>query len=387
VHKSIVCGSGVDSLLAYSGLLARSNLKEEAKSVYGAIELSVADKDRASDRVSFVDIDQADQALTKFRESVQNASLYERGWNSSGVQPVQDWLASLQAGEGALEPSLRRLILSLLDTAEEGVLAKDARETEERDGGSVPDRVRESLDRDVSTWAEQAHMELRESLEEGFASKRWKGLAWWKLFWRVDDVGMITSEILEKRYLRRAEKEVIWTTGKFQQAGLLDEPLQKTGNGAQEQETKEPGAEGASRPLLPWPTLIPASRARLLDTTVPSLQALAQRLVLFSVSTTTLTSALSALTYVSWSSATVYETCTMAAVGLIYSLRRQQVKWEAAQKFWEEEVREEGRTSLRETEQVLRETVQEGGRQVGESPQAKAKVAIDRAKRALEDVQ
>ncbi|PYI06135.1 hypothetical protein BO78DRAFT_397542 [Aspergillus sclerotiicarbonarius CBS 121057] len=360
VHRSIVCGSGVDGFLAYSGLMARSDLKKEAGSVYGAIELAVTEPQKYNGRVAFVDIDKADDALAKFRESVQNASLYERGWNSSGVQPVVDWLASLRAEEGTLDPSLRTLITSLLDAADAGATAAEQKKLQEQEAGAVSWETRDALDRSVSAWAEQAHTELRGSLEEGFASKPWRGLAWWKLFWHVDDVGMITSEILDRKYLRQAEREVIWTAGRFQQAGLT--------------ETQDEAA---------WPAQIPTSRTRLLETTVPSLQALAQRLVLFSMSTTTLTSALSALTYISLPTASVYETCTMAAIGLIYSLRRQQRKWESARHWFENEVREEGRTALLETETQLHETVQKGGHMEEVPADKKSRETIERAQQAL----
>ncbi|KAL4896011.1 hypothetical protein BDV59DRAFT_171831 [Aspergillus ambiguus] len=373
VHKTIVCGRGVDDLLTYSRLLARTDLRNETESVYGAIELGQAASEPhlRSDRVAFVDVARAEDALAKFRESVQNASLYERGWNSSGVQPIVDWVMSLRASDGVLDPSLRSLVASLIDAAEMGVVAEEARKSQERREASVPDRVRDSLDRMAGEWAERGHTELRGALEEGFASKRWRGLAWWKLFWRVDDVGMITSEILERKYLRRAEKEVVWTAGRFQQAGLLEDVT----------ETAEKPAESA-----PWPTQISTSRTRLLQTTVPSLQALAQRLVLFSMSTTTLTSALSALTYVSIPSASLYETCSVAAVGLIYSLRRQQRKWETARNFWEDEVREDGRMALLETESYLRKVAREGGRHDTEDPDAEARQTVQRARQALQDV-
>ncbi|PWY96393.1 hypothetical protein BO94DRAFT_529772 [Aspergillus sclerotioniger CBS 115572] len=364
VHRSIVCGSGVDGFLAYSGLMARSDLKKEAGSVYGAIELAVTEPQKYNGRVAFVDIDKADDALAKFRESVQNASLYERGWNSSGVQPVVDWLTSLRAEEGMLDPSLRTLITSLLDAADAGATAAEKKKLQEQEAGAVSWETRDVLDRSVSAWAERAHTELRGSLEEGFASKPWRGLAWWKLFWHVDDMGMITSEILDRKYLRQAEREVIWTAGRFQQAGLTETPKDET----------------------PWPAQIPTSRSRLLESTVPSLQALAQRLVMFSVSTTTLTSALSALTYISLPTASVYETCTMAAIGLIYSLRRQQRKWESARDWFENEVREEGRTALLETETQLRDTVHEGG-YVEEVPaDKKARETIERARQALKEL-
>ncbi|KAJ5688886.1 hypothetical protein N7462_003278 [Penicillium macrosclerotiorum] len=382
VHRSIVCGSGVDGLLAFSTLMGRSDLKNEVASVRGAIELSVQDDTGSSDRLSFVDINRAGLALDKIRESVQNASEYERGWNGSGVQPVIDWLASLSqsTSEQALNPALVPLFDSLLDAADRGLAERDAKAIQDQTTGIVPDAVRAQLESGVTSWAEQAHSELRSSLEAGFASPRWRGLAWWKLFWRVDDVSMITSEILEKRFLRCAEREVIWTSGKYQQAGLLDE---RTASVA----TASPSdtAPAKSTPP-PWPTQISDMRTKLLTTTVPSLQALAQSLVLFSISTTTLTSALSALTYVSIPSASIYESCTLAAVGLIYSMRRQQKKWDAARDFWEEEVRDEGRTSLRETEALLRKIVRDGGRDAEDVTDHRARDAISRARKALEKV-
>ncbi|KAF7130945.1 hypothetical protein CNMCM5793_003880 [Aspergillus hiratsukae] len=387
VHRSIVCGRGVDGLLAYSGLVARSDLKKQARLVYGAIALPGAAAESASDRISFVDLDKADAALAKFRESVQNASLYERGWNQSGVQPVVDWLSSLRTEAGALDPSLKTLIEALIDSAESRVATEESRRILEQEAESLPDQVREQLTQVVSSWAERAHTELQSSLEEGFASKPWKGLAWWKLFWRVDDIGMITSEILEKKYLCRAEKEVIWTAGKFEQAGVLEASTEKVRAESAKEDSSTETRTTPAQSAEPWPTQITNSRAKLLDTTVPSLQALAQRLVLFSLSTTTLTTALSALTYVSLPTASIYETGTMAAVGLIYSLRRQQKKWDAARDFWEEEVREDGRTALRETEQHLRTIAQEGGRRVEEeSPAHTARQSIEEARKALEEL-
>jgi hypothetical protein len=372
-------------LVSYNGLVSRADLKKEEKSVYGAIDLAVTASQKSNDRIAFVDIDRANEALEKFRESVQNASLYERGWNGSGVQAVQDWLSTLRAEEGTLDPSLKSLITSLVDAAEAGVANDEKATTQDQTAVTVSEEVRGDLDRSVTEWAEKAHTELRSSLEEGFASKPWRGLAWWKLFWHVDDIGMITSEILEKKYLHHAEKEVIWTAGRFHQAGL--ETLQEDRTDPSERvEQATNGAVRAADNKLDelWPTQISKSRSRLLDTTVPSLQAMAQRLVLFSMSTTTLTSALSALTYISVPTATVYETSTFVAAGLIYALRRQQKKWEAARRFWEDEVREEGRTALLKAEEHLRTVVQQGGRRVEEVAETEAWKAIDRARKALE---
>ncbi|KAJ5947927.1 hypothetical protein N7466_000942 [Penicillium verhagenii] len=384
VHRSIVCGSGVDGLLAFSSLMGQSDLKNEVESVRGAIELSVDNEKSGNSRLSFVDIERASKALDRIRESVQNATEYERGWTGSGVQPTIDWLASTSqvVKEDTLNPALVPLIESILDAADEGVLARDAKALEGQAVGVPQENVRFELERGVVRWAERAHSELRSSLEAGFASPRWRGLAWWKLFWRVDDVGMITSEILEKRFLRRAEREAIWSSGQYQQAGLLDDPEPAT---SPEPNPDSPAAQSTPIPP-PWPTHIPDMRTKLLTTTVPSLQALAQSLVLFSISTTTLTSALSALTYLSIPTASVYESCTLGAVGLIYSLRRQQKKWVAAREFWEEEVREEGRASLRETEDLMRGIVRDGGKDIEDLTDHRAREAVDRARKALAEI-
>ncbi|CAI7631524.1 unnamed protein product [Penicillium manginii] len=384
VHRSIVCAEGVDGLLAFSTLMGRSNLKNEVESIRGTIELSISEQISSSGRLSFVNIAQASMALDKIRESVKNAGEYERGWTGSGVQPVIDWLSasSQSSGQDTLNPALVPLIESLLNSADEGYNAQTAKAVYDQTIGVTPEEVRSELEAGITDWAEKAHSELRSSLEAGFASPRWRDLAWWKLFWRVDDVGMITSEILENRFLRRAEQNVIWTSGKYQQAGLLDEPSPST---ASTESTSDDTAPAKSTPP-PWPTQITDTRAKLLKTTVPSLQALAQSLVLFSISTTTLTTALSALTYVSIPTASVYETCTLGAVGLIYSLRRQQKKWDVSRGFWEDEVREEGRNSLLDTEASLRKIVREGGKQTEDITDHRTRDAITRARKALEDV-
>lgn len=410
VHRTLVCGSGVDGLLAYSGLVSRSATREDGKLVYGAIELPVENKDAHSDdRIAFVDLEEAVTGLDRFRESVKNAPDYERGWNKSGVQRTLDWLSSLRSTGGKLlDPTLERLIGSLIDAAEEGVRVQEVERVAESEALSVSDEVRTGLDQAVSTWAERGHTELRHSLDEGFSSRTWRELRWWKLFWHVDDVTMLASDILERNYLRQAEKELIWTSGKLQQAGLLSEPQEFTNNNitdepvtvvsenteelAKVNNNKGDGEIVAmtvpppqqQQQQQPWPSQISESRNRLLNTFGPSLQAVAQRLVLFSISTTTLTSALSALTYISVPTASIYESCTVAAVGIAYSLRRQQKRWDSARASWESDVREDGRMSLRETEGILKAVVREGGKvEAGESD-GRVREAIDGARRALE---
>ena len=391
VHRTVVCGTGANGLLRFSELVSRTDLSASQGSIYGAIELDVGEEVK-DPRVSFVDTKLAEQALAKFRESVQFASEYERGWTKSGVQPLLDYLATAEKKNSELAPDLHTLIRALLNAVETETAAADTARAKEREARAMSPEDIQDLENTLSTWAERAHTELRNSLDEGFASKRWRGLAWWKLFWRVDDVGMIASELLQTRYLPQAEKEMIWTAGRVSQAGLRgrdpnsnpQEFIEPTSTG--EGQNVEEGSSDGTKGDHPWPMRIQASRLDLNERTVPSLQAIAQELVLFSASTTGLTSALSALLYTSASTG-LYEACTVAAVGLIYSLRRQQIKWESARRAWENEVRETGRSALIDTENHLRELLQRSAEQrVEDGSEARVRPLIVRARQALEDL-
>ncbi|CRK35258.1 hypothetical protein BN1708_016435, partial [Verticillium longisporum] len=47
---------------------------------------------------------------------------------------------------------------------------------------------------------------------------------------------------------------------------------------------------------------------------------------------------------------TLYEAGAVAALGIVWSLRRLQTKWETAREFWEGDIREEGRKAVRGAE-------------------------------------
>ncbi|PGH16312.1 hypothetical protein AJ79_01854 [Helicocarpus griseus UAMH5409] len=388
VHKSILCGNGIDGLLAYTRLAGRADI-QETESIRGTFELKLAEgSTQKGDGISFIDIERAEGALDTFRESVQNAGDYEKGWSRSGVQPLIEWM-SASPKDDILNPAVKRLVGSLLDGAEESIITEEDKKAAVQESKTVPEGVRMALHETVSTWAERAHTELRDSLSQGFASKPWRTLAWWKLFWHVDDVGMITSTILRKKWLPQAEKEVVWIGGKIHQAGLLNHETNVTYTVQQQSPDSETSRSEEASSVTEgklWPTQISDIRHQLTTSSVPSLHALAQNLVFFSLSTTSLSSALSALVYISSSSTSVYEAGTIATIGLFVSLRRQQRKWDAARDFWEREVREEGRRALRDTEESLRTIIHEGGRPVETTPETDARQQIDRARQALSNV-
>ncbi|KAI2401259.1 3',5'-cyclic-nucleotide phosphodiesterase (PDEase) (3':5'-CNP) [Ophidiomyces ophidiicola] len=384
VHKTIVCGNGVDDLLMYTEMAKSSNGQDISPVTLAAFDLKAEPQPKTSSKLfSFINIERAELALNRFRESVQNATEYERGWSGSGAQKLLDWIAIEPQGS-CLRQELRTLTSSVLEDTDIRIKEAEEAALEKYNTESVPEAIREELSTEVLSWAESSHTELRESLDEAFSHYKWRDLAWWKLFWRVDDVGMLSASILNKQWLPQAERNATWLGGRFHQAGLLSKSDSRGNPVANEM--LEGGTSSQPKSVTQWPTAIPQIRNQLLHTKVPSLHALAQGLVLYSVSTTTLTSALSILTYMATSATSLYEAGTVAAIGLIYSLRRQQKKWDAARSYWESEVREDGRRALKDTEGAMHVLLNEGGRLAEPVADTETRNELKRAQEALDNV-
>ncbi|KAK2748953.1 hypothetical protein FQN57_007236 [Myotisia sp. PD_48] len=383
VHKSIICGDGIRDLLKFGRISGGLNSKDLG-STRVVFQLGLNSPQSQQENVSVVDLDSGEIALDKFRQSVKNSQDYQEGWEQSGIQPLLDWVSASRPGDGIMPIDLRDLMVSVLKETDNKIIEDEEGRIREQKSAMLPDHTQRTLDAAISLWAETAHTELRTSLDQAFSSKTWRNLAWWKLFWRVDDVAMTYSALIAKQWLVHAEKEGLWIGGRFQQAGLFNH------------NKYSPVGESYSSPISTgsptgglndsWPAQISKDRNRFILSTIPSIQSLAQSLVMFSLSTTGLTSALSALTYISTPSATLYEAGTIAAVGLIYSLRRQQKHWDEARKKWQVEVREEGRKSLKRTEDSMRTMLMESTQPSPLLIEQEAKDSVQRARRALSNV-
>ncbi|KAG9654903.1 hypothetical protein KCU64_g6895, partial [Aureobasidium melanogenum] len=141
----------------------------------------------------------------------------------------------------------------------------------------------------------------------------------------------------------------------------------------------------------PWPLAIHFTRQKLLHTLVPSLQARAQALLAQSLTTIGATSALGVWLYIATSGTMLAESGAIAALGLVWTLRRLQKKWEGERETWEAEVREHGRVVLSEVEDVLRTVVRENERGVLRQSDIedwqRARAALVEVKKALGDVE
>jgi hypothetical protein len=377
------------------------------KGVIDASWIKLPDETNSDQVLNPINLELAESSINTFRKSLDNGLEYERGWFDSGLAGLSAWLFDGLGGTTKrLKPTVRQLIEALCDDAEQAIVRKENLNSQHQAMKTISQATRDTLDQDITSWAEFSHTELRSQLDFWFRSSSWRKIAWWKLYWRVDDIRSITSDVLQRAWLVEAEKEMIWLSGRLEQAGLgdLEKRIRRPalvpdlvqpriGDSPHappasdivaqliiDQNRDIPPFEGI---LRPWPQNISRARASLFVTTIPALQALAQRLLLETLSTTLLTTSLSALVYISLSSSSLYEAGALAALGFVYSLRRLQRRWGLARDRWEETMRAEGRRLLRGMEATMRLMVKAGGK-----PRVDERVMRERtaAKKSVENL-
>ncbi|KAH8664238.1 hypothetical protein BX600DRAFT_464069, partial [Xylariales sp. PMI_506] len=376
VHKALIVADGIMGAAAVAALNRLPPLEGEGV-IRAAVDLPGYNPPEPSDvPYAFVPVDvkTASVGLGLVRKSINHAMEYEHLWFESRMPKLAEWLkADIGPTEdGTTKPPVRQLIASVLQNAANTV------EHAEIQHLSLPLTAKTSsthLQGSLVQWAENAHTELQEQLDLAFSSRRWRKLGWWKLFWRVDDVHMISTDILNLKFLPSAEKNAIYLAGRIQEAkqSVVDLPVTYTAPVASNGTAQ---AEHDKR----WPMNIPAARAYLQNETIPALQALAQNLVFQALGTSGLTTSLGALVYFGTLTTGLYEAGAVAALGIVWSLRNMQAKWEAARKFWEGEVREEGRKAVRGVELAVESVLT----QAGDGQVSADKEELDKARQLIE---
>ncbi|KAF2754743.1 hypothetical protein EJ05DRAFT_513674 [Pseudovirgaria hyperparasitica] len=423
VHKAVVVGRGIESAVAYGSFMAGHHDDQADRDMLKvAIDIPAPETEtteKTSALACSVDIQLADAAISTFRKSVANSIAYEKGWFRSGLAPLQKWLVEgSETPTTSIKPALVKLLKSTLDESKTNVAMEESQYQSKLLSASVPAATKTSISTSITTWAEHSHRELRNELDEAFTSHQWRRISWWKLFFRVDDVTMITSDVLERRWLLSAEKALIFIGGRLKEAGysldaaeirmttssalpdLMEARSEKTTSDTNAESIigREGGAEKAALENTTHnltsrhkdlPSFIRLTREHLLNDTIPPLQALAQLLVLQTYSTAGLMSALAGLTYVA-SPAWSPEAGAIAALGVVYSLRRLQRRWEGAREYWEADVREQARKALKASEEMARGRVEELSRPKtdleGVEARKKVREVIERARKVLEKV-
>ncbi|KAI9696185.1 MAG: hypothetical protein M1820_008253 [Bogoriella megaspora] len=408
VHSALLVGEGVEDAVAWGKYTGRfENSTGDGHINAGLVKVALdipggttaVEGRQEESELAIINIKEGSRALDKFRESTANAVAYEHGWLESNIQALQDWIEQIAptrnglstSGDDKLHPALRTLLDSLLTDTSTKLNLAEAENLKVLASSSLSEDRRRYFRDILAGWSEHAHRELQDSLEEAFASKTWRRLRWWKLFWRVDDVGMMTDQLLHRQWLRKSQEELLLLLGRLSESGILQ-------GGKDLLVGKEKGSEDSVSGLAPHLQNIATTRARLLQELNPELQAKAQAYVLNSLGTFSLTAAFSALTYV-WSLGPTLEAAapgffsgTWAGAifsgGLVYALARLQSRWEKALMQWESTVREEGRLAIKDTEDILTRKIRQDGKESGGTEEAngrrRARWVVERCRMEME---
>lgn len=420
VHKALVLAQGGDALRIRLPSRPGKRSSVGGNMVTAAVDTpweKLSSVEEPLHPVMPINLDRAEEAISMFRESLDNSFDYEHAWFESGLPKLSTWLTEgTEALPAVLKPAIARLIAVLAANVEHAIDQEESEQLQTQASSVVPTLTRDTMNRFLANWAEAAHTELRDELDLAFNSNNWRKLAWWKLLWRVDDVSYILADILRWSWLLDANIGIFYLAGRIEQAGLLpSRPTNPYDDPPITNSRPDPSARtlgslppnprlsdlipSTAFPAPPSPMTHPLSlssthshpipsishtRQYILANTIPPMQSLANRLLLHSLTTTFLTSSLSALLYVSISTTSVYEAGAIAAVGLVYALGRLQKRWEGARERWMEMVREEGRRVLRRVDDGWRDVVRDGG--MGGEEDEEARVERERARGAVRGV-
>ena len=357
--------------------------------------------------IMLLDTDHVAYTLQSIRESIDNAAIYERARDASGFPALSKWLSGSSISvENGTSKTLSQVVESILDAAYGDIEQQTASALMEEQAGLVDMETRVKLEEAINAFLADAHLELQTGLARAFESPSWRKLAWYKLFWRVDDVPLIITDLTQQYWLKESCLVVFEMLGRLHQAGLI-EFISYDGKLIEfattiEGDTLTPSLRPAEaypvstdyleKPDQPHLKSSELSRARqaFLSTTIPTMAARAQSSLFKMIGFTGTTAGLSALAYVSTLTPSVYECGAILALGIVFALRRLQKQWEACRDQFKQDIFGVGRIALKSTEAFMRVAVREGGRQkvddVAVQMREEAAAAVGRAKKALDEI-
>lgn len=439
VHRTLVVANGLDELISISEILASTKFSSilDRSMVNVAVELPNTSVPADETNTIILDTTKAKQGLAAIRRSLSEASTYERNWNTSGLPTLTTWLSD------ATSPSTKQaLISSLLQSTSANLRSQALISSSAASSSSISPPSHSSLDEAITSFSRSAHTELQSSLISAWSSRNWRKLSWWKLFWRVDDVGLIISDLVTNAWLPNTEKAVFELSGRLKQVGVepvdaVEQVVVDVEDSAREE--WRPGVTRTIPPEVPYErqthphfatasaapaahiapmtsssparafssearpvlasdsdnsvsvrmqapfqpialtTLISTVRTQTMNEYIADLTVTAQQLVLRTLTITGTSAGLSGLLYFSITAGNMYEAGTVVALGTAYALRIMQTDWRNACRGLEDGLREEGRRVIKRIEGRMRTLVDESARAREDSVEVRTRMEAEDA--------
>jgi hypothetical protein len=426
VHNCLLVADGLDELVVAAELLASTDFSaiEDRDSVKVAVSLDVNQK-KESGQVGVINTKEAEEGLAAIRRSIVEAPEYEHKWMGSGMPTLSSWFSSTSAArsEKTIPAPVTALVSSLLTSASANLRIQAKLDAQSHAARGLSLSTRTHLEETIEEFSRNAHQELQSGLSSAWHSRNWRKLAWYKLFWRVDDVGLIITDLVTNSWLPRTERAVYELSGRLSQVGISPvertaEPVTTTPDALVEpdagiepvlQAQADIATEPPMRPVIanpagiaevqmvpvprPQPLSLSISRTRAakMDQAIAELTSTAQQIVLKTLSLTGLSGGLSLLTYLSITPGSLYEAGTIAALGTAYALWRMQGDWQKVTHWLESDLHDEGKTVVRRLVTRMRELIENRSRIVEDEVEVQsrqdAENAVARARAELDRLQ
>jgi hypothetical protein len=419
VHKSLLIAKDINELVGVAELLASAKFssKSEARMVDVLVNLEGI-TGKQIEQTMILDTQKAEAGLHAIRSSLEKATTYEHYWIDSGMPLLSRWLTLASANDSVtLSAPVKNLITSLLDNASSAINTQSMEASRAAELNSITENTRASLETAIREFSYSAHAELQSGLATAWSSRNWRKLTWYKLFWRVDDVSLILTDLISNAWLPRTEKAVYEISGRLIQVGIPPSGFEEVPAEVKVVAVEEPAtasmeplavagvANGGTSTIAPIPgrtdvvlqqsrfnppslaSAISTARETFMSRAITELTSSAQQIVLKTLTISGLSAGLSSLAFFSITTGSIYESATIVALGTAYALRRMQGDWLTQCKALEDGLLDAGRTVLRQTEERMRELVRDGGRVNEDSVETRtrkeASEAVEKAKMAL----
>lgn len=393
VHKSVLLANGFRELLQIFQLLSATDLKSQGdhKSIECVFNTEGSLVALESESVVAVNFSKANQGLEMIRKDLTKAPDFEHHWLASGLDSLVEKLSlGDNDNKQQLSPLLKNLIQSTLGEASSAIASQAYQSSQIIKSNSISEVTRVQLQDLLSSFCIRAHAELQSGIEAACSSVSWKKLAWYKLFWRVDDVPLIVSDLVERYWLPQSERAICELTGRLIQAGLSPDspstPSPALIKPSMSDLMESRGLFWDLRSSLSATKISDARRALTLlsssDLTTKAQSSLAKMLAFSGGSAVFAT-----LSYVSSPFTEFYESGAVLAFGLVFALRKLQIDWESYRRHWRQRLFEAGSDTLKEVENQMRRLINNGGKAsedvIDTQLRAKARDAVDSAQEAL----
>jgi len=161
VHKTVLLGSGLKDLVNLGCFLAGTENANLPSDLIKLAVLTTASSSSSSDAkslgeqdIAMLNIHEAENAISQFRKSVNNAVSYEHAWFNSQIPSLVDWLVEASETKSSLKAPIRSFVDNILiDTSTRIDAMVKTLKAEVENSSAVSEYTQKTLNNAITQWA------------------------------------------------------------------------------------------------------------------------------------------------------------------------------------------------------------------------------------------